>query len=63
MTKFIRLLFNQFVRKKKQDPSVEKLKSDLRVLSREEMSRIRGGSGDLRFSPRWQPRCEGRMPQ
>lgn len=63
MTKFIRLLFNQFVMKKKKDLSAERLKSDLRVLTHEEMARIRGGNPDVRFTPRWLPRCEGRMPQ
>lgn len=63
MTKFIHSVINLFVMKKKKDQSLEKLKSELQVLSKEEMQRIRGGSREPRFNPKWFHRCEGRMPQ
>ncbi|MBP6183329.1 MAG: hypothetical protein KA479_00210 [Saprospiraceae bacterium] len=49
--------------KSKKDANLDKLKSELQVISREEMQKIKGGSPTIRFSTRWIPRCGGRLPQ
>lgn len=49
--------------KEKEKTNLEQLKSELRELTREEMQKLRGGRPDIRFNPRWERRCEGKMPQ
>lgn len=52
-----------FAMKEKEKKNLEQLKAELRELSREEMRKINSARTDVRFNPRWERRCEGKMPQ
>lgn len=63
MTTGIKFFMNSIVMKSKKEDSLDKLKAELQVISREEMQKIKGGSSTIRFSTKWISRCEGRLPQ
>ncbi|MCF8239161.1 MAG: hypothetical protein K9I85_13450 [Saprospiraceae bacterium] len=49
--------------KSKPKKTLDQLKHDLQVLTKEEMQRIKGGRPPVRFSTRWFIRCSGKVPQ
>lgn len=57
------IITQHIVMKSKPKKTLEQLKRDLQVLTKEEMQRIKGGRPAVRFSTRRFARCGGRLPQ